>query len=99
MHKLLYVSTAIAESGNDIANIFSSKSLLTEITGMNDLKLYHKNSFVHVIEGDGKLLTSLFYRIKRENKHNYTMIIYDTNGIETSCYQNKSEIIKGERVI
>ena len=85
MRQYVYISTAEALSGDDVAEILEvcqRNNAAREVTG---LLLYNGRNFLQLLEGDDEALAWIMQRIERDSRHHGISRLYDETAEHRAC--------------
>ncbi len=94
MHTIVYLSAASwLFSTDDILDILKTSRTNNSSLGITGLLIYHDGSIMQILEGEGKLVQSLFDKISRDKRHKGIIKIHD-EPIETRSFREWSMAFK-----
>ena len=83
VHQVIYSSAAVIEfSEKDLASLLLRARANNARLGVSGLLLHHEGSFLQVLEGDTKVLDSLFTTISADKRHNRVVKLLDREADE-----------------
>ena len=83
MYQLSYCSTALEDiTGNIIDSILESARNRNNTLGVTGCLVFHKSSFVQIIEGDKHKIKSLFEEIKEDKRHFNIRLLWEGDNEE-----------------
>lgn len=78
LHTVCYISNAVSLwQHTQLENLFSYTKKQNVVMDVTGLLLYNEGTFVQVLEGEGKIVHSLFSKIKSDKRHNQITLMMD----------------------
>ena len=80
MYELIYLSTANPEiNQSDIENILSTARKFNADNNLSGCLIFHNNHFLQLLEGDKEIVTSLYEKIIKDQRHTNIRLLHESN--------------------
>lgn len=78
MYELVYYSEADKELTNEgVIDIIKQSRKFNNEVGITGCLLYHKQEFIQILEGKKETITSLFTKIKADDRHHDVILLHE----------------------